>query len=257
MTFKFIKLSLQAAAAISLTAVALVAQAAAPVGCQAKGALYILENGTQTLLPVTLGAGTTAAVSNQGHAGFKTDANGIFTLGYPVTPLTATQSYYFRMEVHNSQYLAYGISGKFGNTFKTMAQPVKGQIVCDGTSPSQNAGVNLGAPILNTSKIAECSAVKVGEPCGQWFKFSPTYHPAPGYEAAQLSSYLNVPKCTSPNPASLVPSNIVTGPSSGCMRRFWVNRIAAPNPGSKWVNILKLNTWNTLPNLVINEQIAN
>ena len=258
MTLKISKRALQLVAALALTSASLASQAATLVGCQAKGALYVLENGKQTLQPITVGAGTTAAASNQGHAGFKTDANGEFTISYPTTPLTPTQQYYFRMEVHNSQYLAYGIPGKFGNTFKTMANPVKGQIVCDGTSPSQVAGVNLGA--LITAKIEECSAVKVGEMCGLWFKFAPTYHAPIGYEAALPTSYPTVPKCSSSTATSYAPSTSVSGPSSGCFRRFWVKRVAAPNPAGQWGNIIDVNSWqlNATPqNLVVGEQIAN
>lgn len=262
-----IKLALQLTAALGLSAIGLSAHAANPIGCQAKGALYILENGKQTLLAVTPGAGTTAAASNQGHAGFQTDATGKFTLSYPTTPLTPTQTYYFRMEVHNSQFLAYGISGLYGNTFKTMAQPVTGQVLCDGPTPSQAAGVNLGAVLPPPAAVKDCAdpSINVGQLCAQWFKFSPSYHAAPGYEAALRTSYASVPDCKNPYlpndpPSNLVPSTTASGPTSGCMRRFWVNRMAAPNPASKWIPILNLSSWQIAPttqNLVVGEQLAN
>lgn len=223
MSTKHLKLALQLTAALGLSAIGLSAHAANPMGCQAKGALYILENGKQTLLAVTPGAGTTAAASNQGHAGFKTDAAGKFTLSYPTTPLTPTQTYYFRMEVHNSQFLAYGISGLYGNTFKTMAQPVTGQVLCDGPTPSQAAGVNLGAAIAQT--IPLCDGVNAGVKCNWFTIFEPNYYPNTyqnSYHATNAAQYNPpIPRCTQPAPSTAPATTINTGHlAPRCMRKF-------------------------------------
>ena len=260
-------MALQFTAALGLSAIGLSAHAANPSAAKPRARCASLKTANTPPLAVTPGAGTTAAASNQGHAGFKTDAAGKFTLSYPTTPLTPTQTYYFRMEVHNSHFLAYGISGLYGNTFKTMAQPVTGQVLCGGPTPSQAAGVNLGAIVSPPASIKDCAdpSINVGQLCAQWFKFSPSYHAAPGYEAALRTSYMQAPDCKNPYlpndpPSNLVPNTTASGPSSGCMRRFWVNCMAAPNPASKWIPILNLSSWQIAPttqNLVVGLQLAN
>lgn len=131
-------------------------------------------------------------------------------------------------------------------------QVLKATITCAGYSYKVTQVV---AP------IPECAAVNVGQPCGMWFKFSPSYYPAPtsvGFAAATLASYPLVPKCA--GVSGLAPATIATGPSSGCFRRFWVTRVAAPQPPQQWVPILKPGTWvqNATPlNLTIGDQIAN
>lgn len=129
---------------------------------------------------------------------------------------------------------------------------LKASIVCKGYSFNVTQAL---AP------IAECAAVNVGQMCGQWFKFSPSYFSGPndvGFAAATPASYPLVPKCA--GVSGLAPATIATGPNSGCFRRFWVQRVAAPQPASQWVPILKQSTWvtNGTPlNLTVGDQIAN
>lgn len=135
---------------------------------------------------------------------------------------------------------------------------LSGTITCGGVQFFDFKQTNLPPP---PAPIKECAAVNVGQMCGQWFKFSPSYYSGPsdvGFAATTPASYPLVPKCSAVS--GLAPSTIATGPSSGCFRRFWVQRVAAPQPASQWVPILKKTSWvqsaNPL-NLTMGDQIAN
>lgn len=211
---------------------------AAPAGCQAKGSMYIVDKGNviQTL-NVTPGAGTTAATSNQGHVGFKTDANGNFNVSFPYVPLTATQTYYFRMEVYNSQYLAYTFAGH-PNSFKLTSSPVSGQVVCENPAvPSQKAGIKL----TQTAQICQTIPMDMTAP----------YHPStkitlPGSPKTVVSvtgnytvngvtkpivDTFNQPKA-GPQPGYsgvrffMLPANSILAPASGALN---VSQAGAPN----------------------------
>jgi hypothetical protein len=129
---------------------------------------------------------------------------------------------------------------------------LKASIVCKGYSYN----IEHAAP-----PILACAAVNVGQMCGEWFKFSPNYYSGSndvGFAVATPASYPLVPKCA--GVSGLAPATTVNGPSSGCFRRFWVKRVAAPQPPPQWVPILKLATWVTNPtplNLTVGDQIAN
>jgi hypothetical protein len=135
---------------------------------------------------------------------------------------------------------------------------LSGVISCGGVQYFNFKQTNLPPP---PQPIAACSAVNVGQPCGEWFKFSPSYYSGPndvGFAAAKPTSYPLVPKCS--GVSGLAPATIATGPSSGCFRRFWVQRVAAPQPAAQWVPILKKTTWvqnATSLSLNIGDQIAN
>jgi hypothetical protein len=236
MKFNILKSSFQLAAALGFGAMALSAQAAGPVGCQAKGSLYIVKNGNFiSTIAVTPGAGTTAAASNQGHVGFKTDTNGLFTISFPPQTLSSGQVYYFRMETYNSQYLAYG-TGTYGNTFTTLTSPVSGQIVCAGTTPSQQAGVNLGAPILSTGPIPECYVLAktsggiANQICYGYRAYSPTYYvnmPSPGLNGYSLFMDIStngnnsIPRCTQVEPATTAAASPVDS-KGRCLRKYYI-----------------------------------
>ncbi len=250
-----LKRTAQIAAALGLSAIAFSAQAAGPIGCEAKGAMYIVENGTfKETIVITPGAGTTAAASNQGHAGFKTDANGVFNISFTPRTLVGNESYYFRMETYNSQYLAYGTGG-FGNSSKTITSPLTAQVVCASATPSQAAGVNFGAPIV-TSAIPYCNELAktvsiAGKKCYAYRAFSTTHYtnmPAPGvneyslFMDITLTGNNTIPRCTGAYPSNAPGTG--TGMSSRCLRKYMIigpasgsiNKHATiANPMKTWV----------------------
>jgi hypothetical protein len=184
------------------------------------------------------------------------NANGDFTIT-GIVPQTDPGSYYFSP----SQVLSVNINQK--QILIDSNGTLKGNVKCTKSPNSSSVNSEFSVtqnPLPVSSLIPECSAVNVNQLCGQWFKFSPSYYPLPdpGYSAATRTSYPQVPQCNAMT--GLTPAVVTSGPNSGCFRRFWVLRVAAPQPPVQWVPRLKLNTWvlNATPqNLTLGDQIAN
>ncbi len=121
--------------------------------CEAKGAVFVISPGVRVnaqshLAPSAVLTGN-ADINNMALAGFATDAQGRFKVTFAGNPLPDNASYYLRMEVHSSRFLAGGVAGLSTSIKESQVQRQKGaasvvlagQMLCEHKSTSNRAGI--------------------------------------------------------------------------------------------------------------------
>jgi hypothetical protein len=215
-----------------VTSLTFSAFAAGEFGCESKGVLYIVEDGRFVeTIAITPGDGTAAALSSQGHVGFKTDANGVFTIKFKARPLVRNETFYFRIETYGSQFLASG-TGSFGNSSRAIVSPLTAQVVCAGTMPSEAAGVNFRAIIpasISSAPETPCSNAPIGphSRCTATFLYINGYYPGTYQGSYQYmdstglgSLPLSIPHCSAPAPSVTPATQTIYGGRFGCFRKI-------------------------------------
>jgi hypothetical protein len=229
-----------------------------PVGCEAKGALWVATPGNLlTQVPVITSGGASPAAPNYGNSnGFKTAPNGKFKVTFTPDPrVTATSAefYWFRMEAWNSTYLNYGIPGTpYYTSMARVGSPesggkisISGQELCGTATPSKTNGIAFDVVVTPppVALLEDCfqlvkkpylpgKTTHSGEACKAWRGYSPIYYtsmPAPGVNGYSLFMDRSlvgnnaIARCANPEsvlmPAAILPALPPVNPASGVQRK--------------------------------------